>query len=55
MSDKVCMVENCNEPGSVDLSISENGVKREIVICQKCWEDLNFHHVALKFKESTKS
>lgn len=50
MSEEVCAVENCNEPATVDITVKEGEQTYNVKICQKCWEDLNFNNVLLKFK-----
>lgn len=55
MSNKVCVVAECKNEGTVAIGITTEGKKREVLICQKCWEDLTFNRTALKFKATEKN
>lgn len=51
---KMCAVEGCEKDASVNVGYTVEGKRTNMMICRDCWEDLNFNHVALKFKESEK-
>lgn len=55
MKNKVCVVAECKNEGTVAIGITTEGKKREVLICQKCWEDLTFNRTALKFKATEKN
>lgn len=55
MKNKVCAVVDCKNDGTVAVGITTEGKKREVHICQKCWEDLTLNRTALKFKATEKN